>query len=391
MKKSLICAALIIALSYITSISGLGVKEIDNPGNLNLGGGPEYSVFADSSCEPELFTVDKADIKNANIYKYRYGAHDEVISGGGIITVLEYDADEKLREQSEKTLEKYTSAAGTVYTEGDLIYSENGGGVTLIVKNENKTLKIFAIGEKLVISCKTGISDPELMEKYEKSDTIVEEKYVKAAFEISGLNLDSTFISFKKSDRFSDDTGKQYYMSNRSGAELIVYRKGADGKTIFEPAPVVYKTSLSGGILEYTVEVYTTDRGDEISGGRLISYEEAFKKLREGECFGRVTMPLDEIGLDYSDVFYELVYTTDVDHRYYLPCYKFYVRTMMQNQTPDIPVSENIRNYNSFYVPAVEFDPENPGTGDAGVYAVASVSLLCLFAAQYVYKKSKRG
>ena len=46
--------------------------------------------------------------------------------------------------------------------------------------------------------------------------------------------------------------------------------------------------------------------------------------------------------------------------------------------------------YRYYYVPAVEFDTDNPGTGDAGVYAVAAVSLLSLIAAQYVYKKSKR-
>ena len=63
--------------------------------------------------------------------------------------------------------------------------------------------------------------------------------------------------------------------------------------------------------------------------------------------------------------------------RYLVPCYRFYVRS-------------GADHYQEYYVPAVEFDPENPGTGDAGVYAVAAVSLLSLVAVQYVYGKMKR-
>ena len=108
-----------------------------------------------------------------------------------------------------------------------------------------------------------------------------------------------------------------------------------------------------------------------------IGYEEAKKRLKENGWYALAN------GYDLSDVSEEDIYACDIiysdvtDMRYLVPCYRFYVRS-------------DVDHYLEFYVPAVEFEEKNPYTGDAGVYAVASVSLLSLIAAQYVYKKSKR-
>ena len=365
--------------------SGFGAKEFDNPFALIFGNRPEYVAKEGTDRILSVLTADGTDFETAAVYKNKYASHDTFTSGDDPI-VYEYIRDAALADKSRRTLDGYLSCAGVAYSEEDLIPGKDGGFSLRV----NEEVFVHALGETLSIGGTLGVNTSENAASYENLDGFKTVKWFKAALDMLEMNDTNTYFSFKKTDgKIPDGNGRTSYLSDREGAELFAYRKTGDGTPAFEPAAIVYRTSFDSGKVQYRLELFDGSRKDEkITERKTLSYDETFAKLRAHDCYG--TFMVDS-KLDYNDTFYEIVYTDLIDHRYLIPCYKIYVRLLYNNQVDNDPYPAEYHCYNAYYVPAVEFDPENPGTGDAGVYAVASVSLLCLFAAQYVYKKLKRG
>ncbi|MBQ3868951.1 MAG: hypothetical protein II777_00235, partial [Clostridia bacterium] len=115
-----------------------------------------------------------------------------------------------------------------------------------------------------------------------------------------------------------------------------------------------------------------------------IGYEEAKKRLRENYWYG-FSDDEDLSAIVDEDIYAcDIIYSDVTDMRYLVPCYRFYVRN---SALFDGGADNIVREY---YVPAVEFEEKNPGTGDAAVYAVTAVCILSLIGAEYVCGKVRK-
>ena len=243
------------------------------------------------------------------------------------------------------------------------IFGENG--------DEIYDVRIDAAGTKIEVYVRISAAGPDTTAE-EKAKSFLSNEWFDAAKRLAGIDsIEYTLKAVKLETR--QDYSTTYTEISVFDTKRHDSRYSAPERIRFVDCRKYSRDNCFSFILYLeepkTADVHVTNR---------IGYEEAKKRLKENEWYA-LGFYDDLSGIADDDIYAcDIIYSDVTDMRYLVPCYRFYVRS-------------GADHYQEYYVPAVEFDPDNPGTGDAGVYAVASVSLLCLFAAQYVYKKLKRG
>lgn len=240
-------------------------------------------------------------------------------------------------------------------------YEAKAGDIT--IKMEDKFL-IINFGKAIDLPDEYGVFyRRDDREQAVKSINYLLEKYKNI------IQLDNPVPVISTNYDIDNNAGTSYYFYNDSEDPLTAlmnynFRQGSfTGETVRMDDPYKYANPYdaykdTGDLITILIEDSFSYKYENLAGMYpVISYDEAHQKLIGGDYTTTVWVENDlPNGMNTDEIFFTgISYKRTENHRYYLPYYRFLIE-LHPERSGDYALSEGMKEYGAFYVPAVTPD-----------------------------------